>query len=234
MRGTTVLRMLLSCLLTLGIGILFLSFSFYTEEDSTGYEITLNLDANMTFLNMTERHLSWVHANIFHGKQMTPSKNILIPENDIRSHVQTAEPIATNSNLFKFVFPSGSTDSCPLLQYIILMGIKMSSLSFIPNLVSLMPIPLLAALFMALAYSLVIQMKEENEVDSSGKSKTCHLSISTILAIVFLFVFLATITSPNPVMMSTMQGDWNTTYGHQHHTYDSTTTTLHFDIVLHF
>jgi len=81
---------------------------------STGYEITLNLDKNMEFVSMTERHLSWVHATIFHGKEMTPSKNILIPENDIRFHVQTAEPIATNSNLFKFVFPSGSTDACPL------------------------------------------------------------------------------------------------------------------------
>ena len=84
---------------------------------STGYEVTLNLDKNMEFLSMTERHLSWVHATIFHGKevirchfiaisdfvlQMTPSKNILIPENDIRFHVQTAEPIATNSNLFKY------------------------------------------------------------------------------------------------------------------------------------
>ena len=40
---------------------------------STGYEITLNLDKDMNYVNMTERHLSWVHATIFHGKEVTAS-----------------------------------------------------------------------------------------------------------------------------------------------------------------
>ena len=42
----------------------------FVVNASTGYEITLNLDANMKFLSINERHLSWVHATTSHGKEV--------------------------------------------------------------------------------------------------------------------------------------------------------------------
>ena len=42
-----------------------------TVNASTGYEITLNFDANLNFLSMSERNLSWVHATVFHGKDVS-------------------------------------------------------------------------------------------------------------------------------------------------------------------
>ena len=90
-----------------------------TVNASSGYEITLNFDAILNFLSMSERNLSWVHATVFHGKevsscqrdfkiflntffiQMESTKKVLIPENDIRFVIQTADKVDCNSNLFK-------------------------------------------------------------------------------------------------------------------------------------
>eukprot|EP00092_Neocalanus_flemingeri_P012466 GFUD01013439.1.p1 GENE.GFUD01013439.1~~GFUD01013439.1.p1 ORF type:complete len:664 (-),score=99.68 GFUD01013439.1:189-2114(-) len=103
------------------------------------------------------------------------------------------------------------------VQYIILLGTKLSNLSFILKLVSMMPIPLLAALFVALAYSNIIQSMEEKKDDKSSKVKIGLLSISIILSIVYFFLSLASMTTSNLVIMSTVQGHWNTT---QEHTWD--------------
>eukprot|EP00092_Neocalanus_flemingeri_P098953 GFUD01126222.1.p1 GENE.GFUD01126222.1~~GFUD01126222.1.p1 ORF type:complete len:562 (+),score=74.58 GFUD01126222.1:154-1686(+) len=107
--------------------------------------------------------------------------------------------------------------SVDTVQYIILLGAKLSNLSFILKLVSMMPIPLLAALFVALAYSNIIQSMEEKKDDKSSKVKIGLLSISIILSIVFFFLSLATMTTSNLVIMSTVQGHWNTT---KEHTWD--------------
>eukprot|EP00092_Neocalanus_flemingeri_P031166 GFUD01033857.1.p1 GENE.GFUD01033857.1~~GFUD01033857.1.p1 ORF type:complete len:666 (-),score=97.00 GFUD01033857.1:582-2513(-) len=107
--------------------------------------------------------------------------------------------------------------SLDAVQYIILLGTKLSNLSFILKLVSMMPIPLLAALFVAFAYSNIIQSMEEKKDDKSSKVKTGLLSISIILSILFFFLSLATMTTSNLVIMSTVQGHWNTT---KEHTWD--------------
>jgi len=45
---------------------------------------------------------------------MTPTKNLLLPENDIRFLVQTAEQVKPETKLFKFVFPEGDTAAVPV------------------------------------------------------------------------------------------------------------------------
>jgi hypothetical protein len=42
-----------------------------TVNASTGYEVSLNLDADLQFMNITERNLSWVHTTIFHGHEVS-------------------------------------------------------------------------------------------------------------------------------------------------------------------
>eukprot|EP00092_Neocalanus_flemingeri_P014909 GFUD01016101.1.p1 GENE.GFUD01016101.1~~GFUD01016101.1.p1 ORF type:complete len:626 (+),score=115.94 GFUD01016101.1:77-1954(+) len=108
--------------------------------------------------------------------------------------------ISLGMGIFFFLF------SIDASQYIILLGTKMSTLSFLLKLVSLMPVPLLAALFMSLAYSNMIQMMEENEDKRSSKLKASLLSISIILAIVFFFLSLASMVTST--MIDTLQGHW--------------------------
>eukprot|EP00092_Neocalanus_flemingeri_P010653 GFUD01011475.1.p1 GENE.GFUD01011475.1~~GFUD01011475.1.p1 ORF type:complete len:633 (+),score=106.66 GFUD01011475.1:119-2017(+) len=110
--------------------------------------------------------------------------------------------ISLGMGIFFFLF------SIDASQYIILLGTKMSTLSFILKLVSLMPIPLLAALFMSLAYSNIIQMMEENEDKRSSKLKAVLLSISIILAIVFFFLSLTSMVTSNLSMIADLQGYW--------------------------
>eukprot|EP00092_Neocalanus_flemingeri_P005449 GFUD01005872.1.p1 GENE.GFUD01005872.1~~GFUD01005872.1.p1 ORF type:complete len:369 (-),score=65.87 GFUD01005872.1:126-1232(-) len=108
--------------------------------------------------------------------------------------------ISLGMGIFFFLF------SIDASQYIIMLGTKMSTLSFLLKLVSLMPVPLLAALFMSLAYSNMIQMMEDNEDKRSSKLKACLLSISIILAIVFFFLSLASMVTST--MIDTLQGHW--------------------------
>eukprot|EP00092_Neocalanus_flemingeri_P098956 GFUD01126225.1.p1 GENE.GFUD01126225.1~~GFUD01126225.1.p1 ORF type:complete len:629 (+),score=103.07 GFUD01126225.1:55-1941(+) len=110
--------------------------------------------------------------------------------------------ISLGMGIFFFLF------SIDASQYIILLGTKMSNLSFMLKLVSLMPIPLLAALFMSLAYSNIIQIMEENEDKRSSKSKAGLLIISISLAIVFFFLSLASMVTSNLSMIATLQGYW--------------------------
>eukprot|EP00092_Neocalanus_flemingeri_P031167 GFUD01033858.1.p1 GENE.GFUD01033858.1~~GFUD01033858.1.p1 ORF type:complete len:654 (-),score=109.54 GFUD01033858.1:582-2510(-) len=119
--------------------------------------------------------------------------------------------ISLGMGIFFFLY------SLDTVQYIILLGAKLSNLSFILKLVSMMPIPLLAALFVAFAYSNIIHSMEEKKDDKSSKVKTGLLIISIILSILFFFLSLATMTTSNLVIMSTVQGHWNTT---KEHTWD--------------
>lgn len=61
----------------------------------------LLLDSNFKFACLKERNLSHVHSTFFHGKLVSKSKDLLVPEHDVRIVVQTAEPIAQDSHLFK-------------------------------------------------------------------------------------------------------------------------------------
>eukprot|EP00092_Neocalanus_flemingeri_P057958 GFUD01068987.1.p1 GENE.GFUD01068987.1~~GFUD01068987.1.p1 ORF type:complete len:648 (+),score=110.50 GFUD01068987.1:91-1944(+) len=112
--------------------------------------------------------------------------------------------ISSGMGIFFFLF------SIDASQYIILLSTNMSYLSFILKLVSLMPIPLLAALFMSLAYSNIIQMMEENEDKRSSKPKASLLSISIILAIVFFLLCLTSMVTTNLSMIArwSLQGYW--------------------------
>jgi len=101
------------------------------------------------------------------------------------------------------------------VQFITLMGVKMPMLSQLLTLVSLLPIPLLSAVFIALAYSNLVQVTDNKEGASLSRSKMCRLIISIILAIVFLFVSSAAMTSSNLTIMYTMQGQWNSTTDHK-------------------
>ena len=101
------------------------------------------------------------------------------------------------------------------VQFITLMGVKLPMLSQLLTLVSLMPISLLSAVFFALAYSNLVQVTEDKEDASMSRSKMCRLSISIILAIIFLFVSSATMTSSNLIIMSIMQGQWHTIHDHK-------------------
>eukprot|EP00092_Neocalanus_flemingeri_P041412 GFUD01045094.1.p1 GENE.GFUD01045094.1~~GFUD01045094.1.p1 ORF type:complete len:472 (-),score=91.44 GFUD01045094.1:88-1473(-) len=153
--------------------------------------------------------------------------------------------ISSGLGIFFLIF------SLHTVQCIILLGTNVSNLSFILKLVSLVPSPLLAAIFMALAYSYMIQVVEED--DDGGHFNIGHLSIPSILiltppgsllptlslspvspvsgklsvhqssaysyltVIVFFFLSVATMTSSNLVMMSTLQGHWNITHGQGWH-----------------
>ena len=95
-----------------------------------------------------------------------------------------------------------------------MMGVNFSDLTEFRVLVSLLPIPLLSSIFLALAYTNIIQVKEDKQAASFNKTKICLFSLSIILAIVFIFVALATMTTSNLVLMSTMQKHWNSTNSH--------------------
>ena len=41
-----------------------------TVNASTGYEVILTFDGNLKLLSAKERNFSWVHATVFHGKEV--------------------------------------------------------------------------------------------------------------------------------------------------------------------
>merc|ERR1719315_434840 len=102
------------------------------------------------------------------------------------------------------------------MQFIILMGTKLSILSQELNIIFLLPVTLLAPLFMALAYSSIIQLREEKESQHSNKWRNCCFIFAILLSISFLFLSLTTITTTTLVITSTMQDHWNTTRDHSY------------------
>merc|ERR1712142_516445 len=102
------------------------------------------------------------------------------------------------------------------VQYLILMGVKIPLLFKLLTLVTLLPVPLLAAIFMALAYSTLVQVWVQKENESSSSSKTCYLTFFTILSVVFIFFSLFTMTLSIQVVTTNTQEHWNSTHNHQY------------------
>jgi len=114
------------------------------------------------------------------------------------------------------------------VQYIILMG-KMPLLPKVLTLASLLPVPLLAVIFLALAYTNIVQLKQEKEREKSSNSRICLLSVSIFLSILLVLLSLTTMTMSNLTISSAMQKNWNSTRDHSYdrecreeeHYYDS-------------
>merc|ERR1711942_333203 len=77
------------------------------------------------------------------------------------------------------------------VQYIILMG-KMPLSPKVLTLASFLPVPLLAVIFLALAYTNFVQLKQEKDRETSSNSKICLLSVSIFLSISLIFLSLST------------------------------------------
>merc|ERR1712142_926850 len=111
------------------------------------------------------------------------------------------------------------------VQYLIMMGVKIPLLFKLLTLVTLLPVPLLAAVFMALAYSTLVQVLVQKDNESSSRSKTCcpssdpelHLcGIFTFLSVVFIFISLFTMTFSIQVVTTNTQRHWNSTRNHEY------------------
>merc|ERR1719431_1031055 len=111
--------------------------------------------------------------------------------------------------IFFFVF------SFSTVQFIILMG-KLSFLPKILTLASLLPVPVLAVVFLALAYTNIVHLKEENHKENLNNSKKCLLSVGIFLSIFLCFLSLTTMTMSNLTITSAMQKNWNSTRDHSY------------------
>jgi len=97
------------------------------------------------------------------------------------------------------------------IQCIIFMSGKMTILFKILTLVSLSPVPLLSATFMALSYNNLVQMTEEKGAEPWSKKKISLLGISGALLIIYAGLSMtATVNSSITVMQKT-QSKWNST-----------------------
>merc|ERR1719431_818592 len=101
------------------------------------------------------------------------------------------------------------------VQFIILMG-KLSFLHKILTLASLLPVPVLAVVFLALAYTNIVHLKEENHKENLNNSKKCLLSVGIFLSIFLCFLSLTTMTMSNLTITSAMQKNWNSTRDHSY------------------
>merc|ERR1719153_2143069 len=102
------------------------------------------------------------------------------------------------------------------VQIIILMG-KIPFLPKILTLASLLPVPVLAVVFLALAYTNILQLKEENNKENLSNSKNYLVPVCIFLSFAICFISLTTMTVSNLTITSTMQKNWNST---QNHSYD--------------
>merc|ERR1711942_295482 len=118
--------------------------------------------------------------------------------------------ISSVLGLFFLVFSFSS------VQYIILMG-KMPLLPRVLTLASLLPVPPLAVIFLALAYANIMNLKQEKEKENSSNLRICLSSVSIFLPIFLVFLSLTTMTMSNLTITSRMQENWNST---QDHSYD--------------
>jgi len=102
------------------------------------------------------------------------------------------------------------------VQFIILMG-KLPFLPKILTLASLLPVPVLAVVFLALAYTNILQLKEENNKENLSNSKNYLVPVCIFLSFAICFLSLTTMTMSNLTITSAMQNNWNST---QDHSYD--------------
>jgi len=96
------------------------------------------------------------------------------------------------------------------VQFIILMG-KQPFLPKILTLASLLPVPVLAVVFLALAYTNILQLKEENNKENLSNSKNYLVPVCIFLSISICFLSLSTMTMSNLTITSSMQKNWNST-----------------------
>merc|ERR1719312_1469679 len=103
------------------------------------------------------------------------------------------------------------------VQYIILMG-KMPLLPRVLTLASLLPVPPLAVIFLALAYANIGNLKQEKEKEKENSSnlRICLSSVSIFLPIFLVFLSLTTMTMSNLTITSRMQDNWNSTRDHSY------------------
>merc|ERR1719153_1304441 len=100
-------------------------------------------------------------------------------------------------------------------QLIILMG-KLPFLPKILTLASLLPVPVLAIVFLALAYTNILQLKEEKIKDNLCNSKNYLVPVCIFLSISICFLSLTTMTMTNLTITSAMQNNWNSTHDHSY------------------
>jgi len=117
--------------------------------------------------------------------------------------------ISSVLGLFFLVFSFSS------VQYIILMG-KMPLLPRFLTLASLLPVPPLAVIFLALAYANIMNLKQEKEKENSSNLRICLSSVSIFLPIFLVFLSLTTMTMSNLTITSRMQENWNSTRDHSY------------------
>merc|ERR1712243_341557 len=117
--------------------------------------------------------------------------------------------ISSVLGLFFLVFSFSS------VQYIILMG-KMPLLPRALTLASLLPVPPLAVIFLALAYANIGNLKQEKEKENSSNLRICLSSVSIFLPIFLVFLSLTTMTISNLTITSRIQENWNSTRGHSY------------------
>jgi len=102
------------------------------------------------------------------------------------------------------------------VQYIILMGVNFSLLHKILTLITLLPVPLLSSIFLALAYSNILQLQEEKEAEKMSNSESCCLTFSMFLSVAFIFLSISTMININLAINNYMKDDWSTTIDHKY------------------
>merc|ERR1719308_370232 len=98
------------------------------------------------------------------------------------------------------------------VQYIIMMA-KFSLLPKVLHLTTLLPVPILAAVFLALAYTNIVQLKKQIESENSSNSKGSLLSVPIYLSVFVIFLSLTTMIISNLTITSAMQVHWNVNVG---------------------
>ena len=61
----------------------------------------LILHEDLSFKELRERNLSYVHSTVFHGEKVEDTDNQFIPQHDWRFLVQHGPEITSNSESFK-------------------------------------------------------------------------------------------------------------------------------------
>jgi len=97
------------------------------------------------------------------------------------------------------------------IQCIIFMSAKMTIMFKILTLVSLSPVPLLSAIFMALSYNNLVQMTKEKGTEPWNKKKASLLGISGTLLIIFAGLSMTSTVNSSITVMEKTQANWNTT-----------------------
>merc|ERR1711915_97842 len=102
------------------------------------------------------------------------------------------------------------------IQCIIFMSGKMTLLFKILTLVSLSPVPLLSATFMALSYNNLVQMTEEKGAEPWSKKKISLLGITGTLLIIYAGLSMTAMVNSSITVMEKTQSKWNSTRNYEY------------------